>query len=200
MLKKYKNKLIEGYTIIETMIAISIFLIVIVIGIGSLLNANIINKKSQNTRSIVDGLSFTMEDMSRNIRMGYDYKCLEKGNNYTQADLGIPKSCADGYGIAFEHGDGGVVGDNSDQWIYYIQNGKIFRSTNGLTDSVQMTPDEVTIDEKGFNFSVLGAEKFSTGDTQQPLVIIRINGQITSGGNSTPFSLQTAVSQRLSDI
>ena len=44
MLKEYKKKLTGGYTIIETMIALSIFLIVIVIGIGSLLNAHLVSK------------------------------------------------------------------------------------------------------------------------------------------------------------
>jgi len=63
----------SGFTIIETMIAVSIFLIVVTIGIGSLLNTTLLQSKSQDMRSIMDNLSFIMEDMSRNIRTGYNY-------------------------------------------------------------------------------------------------------------------------------
>lgn len=196
MWKKYfqKNKFMEGFTIIETMIAIAIFLIVVVLGIGALLNAHLINKKSQDMRSIMDSLSFSMEDMGRNIRIGFNYQCLEKGLSYSQLDLGVPKSCVNGYGVAFESSTG-------DKWVYFIDDGKLYRSTTGLADWVQMTPNEVSLNEQSYNFSVIGAEPASTtSDVQQPLVIIRLVGTITSGGNKTPFSLQTAISQRLSDI
>ena len=197
MLKKNRNKFTSGYTIIETMIALAIFLIVIVVGVGALLNAYNVNKKSQNMRSIMDSLSFTMEDMSRNIRTGYNYKCLERGQTYDSSTLSIPGSCRDGYGIAFEHseGDPEVL---TDQWVYYIDEGKLFKSTNGGPEnSIQMTPNEVVLDANSVIFSVIGAE---SDDNIQPLVIIRLVGKITSGGNATPFSLQTAISQRLSDI
>lgn len=193
---KGSKKLVCGFTIIETMIAISIFLIVVVIGTGALLNAHLINKKSQDMRSIMDSLSFSMEDMSRNIRTGYNYHCIE-GEDFSS--LETPKSCINGDGIAFEYSDGDIS-DPTDQWVYYIQDGKLFRSTDGFSSSTQMTPDEVTLNDGIYNFSVIGAELASKDDVQQPLVIIRLVGTITSGGNTTPFSLQTAVSQRLNDI
>ncbi len=197
MLIRNKNKFTGGYTIIETMIALAIFLIVIVIGIGALLNVYNVNKKSQSMRSIMDSLSFTMEDMSRNIRTGYNYKCLERGQSYTSEELSVPGSCMDGYGIAFESSNGNPE-DPKDQWVYYLSEGKLFKSTNGeLKNSIQMTPEEVVLSDYSVSFSVIGAE---SGDNQQPLVIIRLVGKITSGENITPFSLQTAVSQRLSDI
>ena len=190
MWKKYfkKNKFMTGFTIIETMIAISIFLIVVVIGIGALLNAHLVNKKSQDMRSIMDSLSFSMEDMSRNIRTGSNYSCLD--------GQGIPPSGKNCRGIAFDSNNNGIVS----QWVYYVQNGYLYRSTDGFASSVQMTPEEVKLNEQSYNFSVIGAEPASTSDVQQPLVIIRLVGTITSGGNTTPFSLQTAISQRLSDI
>lgn len=194
-----KNKLESGYTIIETMIAISIFLLVITVGVGSLLNAHLVNKKSQNMRSILDGLNFSMEDMSRNIRTGYNYHCLILGAGVSHLEL--PQSCVGdnggGYGVAFESGEGDI-NTLSDQWIYFVNNGKLFRSTTGdVENAIQMTPDEVVLNNDSLSFSVIGAEQ---NDAQQPLVVIRLYGVITSSGQKTSFSLQTAVSQRLSDI
>ena len=185
-----------GYTLIETMIALSIFLIVITIGVGSLLNVYNINRKSQDMRSVMDSLSFSMEDMSRNIRTGYNYQCIDR--NDTMDTLGIPKSCLDSFGIAFESSTGNPK-DNTDQWVYYIEEERLFKSATGINkrQAIQMTPDEVHIGNHIGNFSVIGADP---NDSQQPLVVIRLAGTITSRGVETPFSLQTAVSQRLSDI
>src|ERR1035437_840256 len=68
-----------GFTIIETMIAVSLFIIIVMMGMGALLNANALHQKSQNMRSILDNLSFVMEDMSRNLRVGYSYDCILAG-------------------------------------------------------------------------------------------------------------------------
>src|SRR3989339_2244393 len=85
-----------GYTIIETMIAISLFLVIIMAGMGALLNANLLHQKSQNMRSIIDNLSFIMEDMSRNLRTGYDYHCGDFSN------IESPQSCVSDNIIFFE--------------------------------------------------------------------------------------------------
>jgi Tfp pilus assembly protein PilW len=194
-MKKTIRKKNNGYTIIETMIAVSLFVIIVMTGMGSLLNANLLHQKSQSMRSIIDSLTFVMEDMSRNLRVGYNYHCILPN----QASLPTtPKSCTNGVGVAFE-APGGVPGNNSDQWLYYINAGKIFKSTNGGTVIVQVTPDEVVLDQS-LGFSVLGAEPPSAGDSQQPFMTIRLVGHITVKNVVTPFSLQTSVSQRLIDI
>ena len=194
MFKKYKNKYKGGYTLIETMIALAIFLIVVTIGSGSLINAYSVNRKSQDLRSAIDGLSFAMEDMSKNIRTGYDYHCIIAGDS---SDTTIPKSCSIGNGIAFESSEGNNS-KSDDQWAYFISGGKLFRSTTGdLNQAVQMTPSEVVLTETTNNFAVFGAEN---SDKQQPFAVIRLVGKITSRGQVTLFSLQTIVSQRKSDV
>src|SRR3989338_4182250 len=200
----FKNK--RGYTIIETMIAVSLFLVIIMAGVGALLNANLLHQKSQSMRSIMDSLSFIMEDIGRSLRTGYGYRCLVVGEDtLPTASMSTPKSCVSGWGIAFESANG-VPGDNNDQWIYYIgtngidSNIRIFKSTAGpasLSNFIQMTPDEVAIDSNSF-FSVLGAEP--PPDARQPFVTIKLIGTITFKNVVTPFSLQTSVSQRLIDI
>lgn len=201
----------RGFTIIETMISISIFLIIVTTGMGALLNANLLHQKSQSMRSIIDNLSFIMEDMGGNLRTGYSYRCYDSGDStITIVNVSSPttKSCANGWAISFEAA-GGNPSIDTDQWVYYIgSTGKfdkdgnvingIFKSTNGATSFVQLTPDEVVI-SPGFGFSVLGAESPVSGDHQQPFVTIRLIGKITFKNVVTPFSLQTSVSQRVID-
>lgn len=189
-----KNNKKRGYTIIETMIAISLFLVVVITGMTALLNANLLHQKSQNMRSIMDNLSFIMEDMSRNIRTGTNFHCIAPAESLS--GFSGPKSGPSCWAVAFRAADGVSV------WVYYVDNtGKIFRSTDGGSSYVQLNPDEVVITNTLSPFSVLGAEP-PAGDLQQPLVDIRLVGNITLSGKNvvTPFSLQTTVSERLVDI
>src|SRR3989344_3777788 len=105
-IKNYKIKTSSaGYTIIETMISVSLFLVIIMAGMGALLNANLLHQKSQSMRSIMDNLSFVMEDMSKNLRTGYKYHCFTSGDTIpstTSPIVSTPKSCASGWGLAFE--------------------------------------------------------------------------------------------------
>lgn len=191
---KNKNNNKNGYTIIETMIAVSLFIVIVMSGMGALLNANLLHQKSRSMRSIIDNLSFIMEDMSRNLRTGYDYHCFVAGDTISYGAIN-PKSCASGGGISFKSSLGG-------QWVYYISNNpngasySIFKSVDGTT--VQLTPDEVAINPAS-SFSVLGALP-PPDDSQQPFVTIKLIGSITFQNFVTPFSLQTSVSQRVIDI
>ena len=185
--KKRKRDYSRGYTIIETMVATSIFLVVVIAGMGALINANFLHAKSEKSRSVMDNMSFIMEDMGRNLRMGYDYHCIDDGN------LGAtsPKSCQKGTGISFKTPDG-------DQWVYYIYpDGGIGKSTNGGSSFVLLTPPEVKIKPIS-GFSVLGAEHLPNED--QPFVQIKLDGEIILKEKTVNFSLQTSISQRVVDL
>ncbi|MSU44699.1 prepilin-type N-terminal cleavage/methylation domain-containing protein [Candidatus Nomurabacteria bacterium] len=203
-----KNKINKqkGYTIIETMIAVSLFLVIVTIGMGALLNANLLHNKSQDMRSIMDNLSFIMEDMSKNLRTGYNYRCIDAPSDFNDANVSIAESGVDCWGIAFEFATGDPT-NNTDQWVYQISNDThIYRATTGPYTSssnfLQLTPDEIVINTTASKFSILGAEAPSAtpSNKQQPLVTIRLVGDITYKGVKTPFSLQTSVSQRAIDI
>lgn len=203
---KNKNK---GYTIIETMISISLFLILVITGIGSLLNANVVHNKSRNVRAIMDNLSFIMEDMSRNLRTGYNYRCYYgDGDSPTDwgqpGDITDPRSCENGYAIAFEEAISGDPQDDGDQWVYKIGGNPltIEKSTDSGVNWIPLHGGEIIVNNSP-SFSVLGAEPpilTGGGNRQQPLVIIRLAGNIVYKNLDSPFSLQTMVSQRLIDI
>ncbi len=202
MLKQI-SKTKSGYTIIETMISVSVFLVVVLAGTSTLLQANVLHQKSQDMRSIMDSLSFMIEEMSRDLRTGTNYSCITSANNgFASPD--IPRNGASCSAIAFEY----TFGDDTiatDQWIYKIEapnpgaNYNISKSVDGGTSWVQLNPSEVVLNGAIAPFSVLGAP-IPPGDTQQPLVMIRLVGTITYKGVVSPFSLQTSVSQRLVDL
>ena len=197
---KTQNIKSKGYTIIETMISLSIFIIVILTGMSALLNANLVHQKSQDMRSILDNLSFIMEDISRNIRTGYNYRCIS--GIFSNTSISTAQSCNLGGAMAFESDVGNSESD-ADQWVYKIEGSggtyNISKSTDGGNNFTQLNLNEINIDSTS-GFSVLGAPSPTAGDSQQPLVIIKLSGKITFKDIVTPFSLQTSVSQRIIDI
>jgi type II secretory pathway pseudopilin PulG len=201
--QNFQKKISGGYTIIETMISVSLFTIIVTIALGSLLNANLLHKKSQNMRSIMDNLNFVMEDMSRNLRVGYNYRCITNTTDLSSVNVGEVKSGSDCGGIAFTEVVTGTT------YVYYVSaDGKIFKSTQTPYDTlppnpsspyIQLTPDEIDVSSDS-SFTVVGAESPLVGNTEQPYVTIKLVGSIsTSNGGTSPFSLQTSVSQRKLD-
>ncbi len=190
---KKKNKE-NGFTIIETMIALSVFIVVVMAGMSALLNTHFVYNKTQNTRSIMDNMSFVMEEISRSLRTGYDYHCMSGVNDNSSTPLS-GNNCQ---GISFTTSEGG------ERWEYFISgDGKIFKSTPSspdveLTSGGENSPNDIIITELDA-FSVFGAEA-PPGNQEQPFVTIRLSGEITYKNGSTPFSLQTSISQRLVDL
>lgn len=204
--KKQNHK--KGYTLIETLVSISLFLVIVFSGMSALLNINFIHQKSSNMRSILDNLSFIMEDVSRNLRTGYNYRCYPTGtwNESTDpgsAALNTSQSCISGGVLVFEETDG-VANNPSDQWVYKFESVDsgvtfgIYKSTDGGVNFVKLNTDEINLSSVS-GFSVLGAESYPS-DLQQPLVNIRLSGEIDYKGEVTPFDIETTVSQRLVDI
>lgn len=205
---KYFPKNSKGFTLVETMISVSLFVIIITIGMTALLNAHVIDTKSKDMRSIVDNLNFIMEDISRNVRVGSGYRCYSTLPlpNYPISDIETPQSCASGVAIAFEEASAGVPNNVADQWVYKIENGNIYKSTNGANSFVILNSEGEIVIDNFASFSVLGAEEppplgfcDMSNDCQQPLTIIRLSGKINYKSTQTPFELQTTVSQRFGD-
>ncbi len=202
----------RGYTIIEMMIAISIFLIVVSIGMNGLLQSNLVLNKSRDMRNIMDNLSFIMEDMSRSIRTGYKYRCYDVGLVWSpsfaqDSSLETPRSCTSGHAIAFEEATTGSSGDYTDQWVYKFdynnQTGgfSIYKSIDGGLNFYPLNDPKIILNNTS-GISVLAAEPQSADPVNdgQPFVIIKLSGEVNYKGIKTPFNLQTSVSQTLIDI
>jgi prepilin-type N-terminal cleavage/methylation domain-containing protein len=71
------TKLTYGFTLVELMISIAVFSSVMVASMGSIFVMLNSNRKSEAVRTILDNMSYTMDDMVRAIRFGSAYSSLK---------------------------------------------------------------------------------------------------------------------------
>lgn len=64
-----------GFTLVELMVSLSLFIIVVLALIGSLYTVNDASRRVQAMRTVMDNLNFAMEHMSRNIRTSEAIVC-----------------------------------------------------------------------------------------------------------------------------
>ena len=184
-----KQKMVEnnnGFTLIELMAAISIFSVVMLISMGSILSVFDANRKSQSLRSVMDNFNFTMESMTRTIRFGRNYHCGSSG------DVTQPLDCPSPFWSDFL-----VVKDsNGSEVTYKLSNNRIIRSIDGGQDYFMTSPD-ITITNLAFR--VFGSSPYP--ELLQPQVIVVVEGFAgTKPGTQSSFSLETTVSQRQFDF
>ena len=173
----------RGFTLVETMIAVTLFTILMTIGSGAVLNTSSIYRKTANLRTAIDNLSFVMEDMARNLRLGSDLNC--------RTDL--DPNCQDDISVSFTPVAGGTwvygINPNPDQNEFYF----LEKSKDGGTSFERLTSPEINIDFIKSGFEVSGVDPASG----QPMVTIRISGKVIYKDLESEINLQTTVSQRL---
>jgi prepilin-type N-terminal cleavage/methylation domain-containing protein len=186
----------SGFTLVELMVSVSVFVVIMVISMGSILSIFDANRKSQSLRTVMDNLNFTLEAMTRTIRFGTNYHC---DVTIISPPINSPRDCVNGASsIVVKAFDGSQV-------IYKLKtdgNGvvRIVRSNSNISSGADyyVTSSDVTITSLAFR--VIGSLPYSSGDLIQPQVIITVNGN--AGVKATvksSFSLQTTVSQRMFD-
>lgn len=193
--KKQKNR---AFTLIELMVATTLFTIIMLMGVGSLVVSSNSAKASQKLRIAVDNVNFAMESMTRELRMGTNYECATSSVNLSNPN---PTDCVlgttPGNIIAFNpQQTSGAPGRVS----YQLKPRNDAANTNSLERcemnvspcSEIVSPD---IDIKTLKFYVKGS---NPADKIQPSVIILIKGEVNiKNKNITKsFTLQTMTSQR----
>ncbi len=197
--KNTARKSIRGFTLIEMMVAVSIFSIVMLVAIGSLVTVIDANRKAQSLQSVINNISFAIESMSRTARVGSSYYCFQGNSNPAPVDSnGIekPLDCVNGGTlIAFEAHDGNP-NERDDQVVYRLNGTSIERSLDGGSTFVSLTSSRVRIDH--LKFYVIGSDP---NDSLQSRILVTISGTAgVSVRSETKFNLQTTITQRVPDI
>ncbi|PCI30691.1 hypothetical protein COB52_01255 [Candidatus Kaiserbacteria bacterium] len=198
----------KGFTLIEMMVAVSLFSVVMTISTGALLSLLDANRKAQSIQSVMNNLNIALDGMVRNVRMGTNYSC-RGGNTTNNNTLATRKNCSSGEELlAFESFNG--TSSNADQWVYWIDGGRLYKSTDSRSTSLPITAPEIHIDS--FEVYVTGAAQTlsSNGDVSQPKAVFVIQG--TAGSEDSPgliggklktrttFNIQATASQRILDL
>jgi prepilin-type N-terminal cleavage/methylation domain-containing protein len=89
----------NGFTLIEIIVSLAIFSVVAVIAIGALVRVTSANRQAQAIQSGVNNISFVLDDISREMRVGTGYGCYYGSGLLNQADgelNGGMTQCANG--------------------------------------------------------------------------------------------------------
>lgn len=204
--KKTKNS--SGFTLVETMIAVGLFAIVMMVGLAIITSLIDNNKKAQAINSVTSNLNFAIDSMVRDIKTGNNYHC---GGTFPAANFLLePHGCQSG-------GDTSHIRlistlDNIDKYVMYEWvapagnvPGKITKTSclistltsNCLSAAISgdITSSDINITDMKF------IVRPGNSGTDQPSVFLIIKG--TSAVNPTDasnFSIQTFISQRLLNI
>lgn len=203
----------QGFTLVEILVALAIFTIFITIALSALIVSNSSSKKATNIKTATDNVQYAMETFSRNARLGSVYTCLPANPPGIQISSTNGSNCIFpnvGHGVAFFVLDPTFTPNQTDVYAYYLENlygnGRIIRCVErniasggvlppiyimAMNDCAPLTADEIDIDN--FVIEVDGAE---TTDQKQPGIKVKISGNILINEESTPFALQTFISQR----
>ena len=200
----------RGFTLIEMMVAVALFAVVMTISIGALLALVDANRKAQALQSVMNNLNVALDGMVRNIRMGINYHC-DDIVELNKTVLSTRANCVSGGELLAFEAFGNSLDDNTDQWVYWFEDGRIWKSEDARDSALPLTAPEVVIDS--FQVFVTGAEGSlnQDGDTTQPKVVFSIQG--TAGAEDsafsvvgtakkirTTFNIQAVASQRLLDL
>ena len=191
-----------GFTLIELMVSISLFIIVVIVLIGSLYTVNDASRKVQAMRTVMDNLNFAMEAMGRTIRTSENISCNGFGNcplsgagstliamdstlgEYRRVEYRLVQ--ANGRGMIQKKSTGLILDTSTPNPQDYMLD------VGDVLDWQAITAPEIDID--ALKFYVDGA---SRTDEKQPSVMIKLDGVASVlGGTTVPFSIQTYLSQR----
>ena len=188
----------KGFTLIEILISVLLFLGILVIVLGFFGYALKGQKKSLASQEISDQISYAMEYMSRSMRMAIkdvDGTCIMAGNNYENPGGDVSK-------IRFLIYD--RVNSIKICQEFYLENDQLKRrksndaSSGGLVGSeVDLTSYKLKINSAKFN--LIGQD--GTDDIQPRVTIfLDVEKQSTKPEFNAKIQIQSTISQRNLDI
>lgn len=186
----------RGFTLIELMVAISIFIIVALVTTGAIFTVNRLNQRAQAVKLVMDNLHFALDSLVFKMKQGYAFHCLT-----TTPAGGVEQSTANG---CFANGGEAITfktpkqsnaepGQTAVSYTYGLvdDNGKkrigVAESNGNFTF---ITMPELNIETLRFKVLVDPAVN------PRPLATIVVAGRVQVGRESVPFALQTSVTER----
>jgi prepilin-type N-terminal cleavage/methylation domain-containing protein len=204
-MRKHTTRQKKGFTLVEMIVSIGLFTIVLFIASSAFLAVLNADRKSRATRTAIDNLNLSLEDMSRRIKTGTTYNC---GGGLGTADCTEPdlKEAFAVYDqnnerVIYKRGVGpnavttGAGAGGCGNAGFTGTQGCLIRDKGGVALAVTGKDIDIQV----LRFMVNGTASFSV-DTTQPYVVILVGGVTTAGKITSKFNLQTMVTQRMYDL
>lgn len=185
----------KGFTLIELMVATSIFMVVMLAATGALMVASNSAREAKALRQSMDNVNYAMDTISRSLRLGSGFYC-------TSTSVYLPvyttQDCSSG-GAAIVFIPANTTTPGQADTMYRL--GSIGATTMHEIERCDKNGNCValtspTVDITDLKFIVKGSGATSTGDFNQPNVFIMISGQVYVKNQNVKFFLQTLASQR----
>ncbi|TSC54854.1 MAG: Uncharacterized protein LiPW30_320 [Parcubacteria group bacterium LiPW_30] len=193
--KLNKDNFKKGFTLVELLVAVSLFVVVSTVSIMALITVKEANAKAQVKRNVLNNLSFAVENMARNLRVGTVYSCNRSSLSPAETPVGV--DCVNGEdNITFKDylGDAVTYSLDGDSKV-------ILKKITGIenqgrtTPALPITSPDVQIDTLRFIVREAGAGGL------QPFAVIFVEGVAKPGTKlETRFKVQTSASQRVLDF
>ncbi len=174
------NKQKKGFTLLEMLIATSLFAIIMSIFLGVYLSTLQANNKMIRMQKVQNEMRYILEIMSREIRLGtinYDYY-ESMGNNNPVEMLSLK--------------------DMSDNIIYFTSDNKNFQMKHNADDWIILNTDYIRIDNLGF-YILPTNNPFSQSASilEQPAVTVFLEISYNEDGSMDGnIKIQTTISSR----
>lgn len=189
-LKEIKNKKDEGFTLVELMVALTLFTFITLAMVSSLYAINNSYRKVVAMRGVLDNLNFAVESMSRTIRTSSDITCdgelATSGArnclfpNNPKSRISMKSTLGREYDVEYR------LNTSTKQIEKRIDEG------SGYGDWIAITSPEISVEKLSFF-----VHNSNTSDEAQPYVIMLVSGVATAyTGETTEFALHTLISQR----
>lgn len=206
---KKQNNGSRGFTLVELLVSVSLFTIVMTIGLSVILSIIDGNKKTQAINSVVNNLNSSIDSMVRDMKTGIEYRCNQDDNDHLPINKGESSFCTsagDSYpSVSFIST---ITGRERDVMYEFVPanaitgvGGHITKTTcdrpliGTCSDAVRITSPEINVTDMRMYV------KAGLNGVFQPGILLVIGG--TAQINPTTISnfyLQTFVSRRVLNI
>ncbi len=194
--KIFRNNF-KGFTLVETMVGLTLFTFVTFVAISALFSMQTLNIKMKSIKNIYDSMYLVVDDITRELKDGANYEGVNT-SDITSIDCASPSAGSDAFNcISFDFMENrtlsvhGYYFDTQKETVYKYKKSLI---TGGPVEKQRIVKDDIRITK--LIFKIVGTKTYyGDGDTQQPIVKIIIKGE-TKSVPAIPFYIESIVSQR----
>jgi prepilin-type N-terminal cleavage/methylation domain-containing protein len=190
-LNSNKNKEKKGFTLVEMIVSLFVFSIAALVASGAFLSIISADKKAQSAKTVINNLNYSLESISREVRLGSSYYCSTiVGDNYPS--VSSSQDCDGGNYLAFKDSSG-----SNYKAYYFKDDGILYKcdATSGDALSNSTCYSRVTSSGLKINSGVFIVSNSNTDYARVRVYIEGIAGDKEK--TQTQFKVQTTIAKRL---